>query len=84
MINKLHESTIAIDAMGGDVGLEVTVPAAIELFKQYPHLRIKLVGDEPAIEEQLQTCSPTTRKQISIHPVFHRQVTYHLFACGLQ
>ncbi|MCP3851409.1 MAG: phosphate acyltransferase PlsX [Gammaproteobacteria bacterium] len=66
MINKLHESTIAIDAMGGDVGLEVTVPAAIEVLKQYPHLRIKLVGDKPAIEEQLHTCPSTTRKQISI------------------
>ncbi|MCW8931076.1 MAG: phosphate acyltransferase PlsX [Gammaproteobacteria bacterium] len=66
MINNLHNSKIAIDAMGGDVGLDVTVPAAIEILKKYSQLHIILVGDEVAIDEQLKNCSDTIRKQITV------------------
>lgn len=38
--------TIAIDAMGGDVGAAVTVPASLECLVQNPDLTIILVGDE--------------------------------------
>lgn len=67
MISNLHNSTIAVDAMGGDVGLGVTIPAAINILKKYSHLNIILVGDEAAIEEQLQACAESIRKQITVH-----------------
>lgn len=39
--------TIALDAMSGDYGPRVVVPAAIQALNSYPHLSILLVG-EPA------------------------------------
>ena len=36
--------TIAVDAMGGDHGPRVTVPAALAALKREPNLRIVLVG----------------------------------------
>ncbi len=43
--------TVAIDAMGGDFGPAVTVPAALELLKEIGHLSINLVGDEQILTE---------------------------------
>jgi glycerol-3-phosphate acyltransferase PlsX len=60
------KSTIAIDAMGGDVGLDVTIPAVMEIIKEFPQLNVILVGDQAAIEEKLQPCPATIRQQISI------------------
>lgn len=45
---------IALDAMGGDFGPSVIVPAALESLVQYPHLHLILVGNKGAIEEQLE------------------------------
>lgn len=42
-------SVIAIDAMGGDVGLDVTLPAAISSLQNTAHLSLLLVGDEAQI-----------------------------------
>ncbi len=67
MIDNLHNSTIAIDAMGGDVGLAVTVPAAIDILKKYARLNIVLVGDETAIQKQLESCPDAVRQQITVH-----------------
>ncbi len=44
---------IAIDAMGGDHGPEVTVPAALDCLRQYPRLQLILVGQEPVLRERL-------------------------------
>ncbi len=41
--------TIAIDAMGGDHGPAVCVPAALAMLEKNPHLRIILVGQEDRI-----------------------------------
>ncbi len=46
-------STIAIDAMGGDFGPQVTVPASIECLKANSDLKLILVGDEAVLNEQL-------------------------------
>lgn len=46
--------TLAIDAMGGDHGTAVTIPAAIAYLKQYPRDNIILVGDSDAIEGELR------------------------------
>lgn len=66
MINKLHNSTIAIDAMGGDVGLDVTVPAAINILQEFSRLSITLVGDETVIEKHLESCPDTVRQRITV------------------
>ncbi|HAZ61337.1 MAG TPA: phosphate acyltransferase PlsX [Gammaproteobacteria bacterium] len=41
--------TVAVDAMGGDHGPAVTVPAVIDCLTRYPDLSVVLVGDLPAI-----------------------------------
>ena len=48
---------IAIDAMGGDCGVTVTVPAAIQAVTTRPDLEIVLVGDRQQIDPQLQKIS---------------------------
>lgn len=45
--------TIAIDCMGGDVGLPVTVAAARQFAALHPDTRFLLTGDELAIRAQL-------------------------------
>jgi len=45
--------TIALDAMGGDRGAEVCVPAGITMLRQYPELHLILVGQPAAIEPHL-------------------------------
>ena len=45
--------TIAVDAMGGDHGPRVTVPAALDSAKKYPNLNLILVGDEVALRTEL-------------------------------
>ncbi|MDD3517430.1 MAG: phosphate acyltransferase PlsX [Chromatiales bacterium] len=46
--------TIALDAMGGDHGAEVVVPAAVKALDRYPDVHLILVGDEATIREYLQ------------------------------
>ncbi|MEO8224664.1 MAG: phosphate acyltransferase PlsX [Gammaproteobacteria bacterium] len=43
-------TTIAVDAMGGDAGAAVCVPASIEFVRRHPGVRILLVGQRHAIE----------------------------------
>lgn len=45
--------TIALDAMGGDHGPGVIVPAALDSAEKNPGLHLILVGDEPALKKQL-------------------------------
>jgi glycerol-3-phosphate acyltransferase PlsX len=44
---------IAIDSMGGDHGLPVTVPAALAFLARHPDSAVILVGNIPAIEARL-------------------------------
>lgn len=44
---------IAIDVMGGDEGLHVSLPAAVQSLQQNPSLFLHLVGDVTAIEQHL-------------------------------
>ena len=48
------EIRIAVDCMGGDVGLAVTVPAACAFARRYPDVRMLLAGDAAAIESGLK------------------------------
>ena len=44
---------IAVDAMGGDFGPPVTVPASVQALSFYPMLKILLIGDEEQIKAEL-------------------------------
>jgi glycerol-3-phosphate acyltransferase PlsX len=45
--------TISIDAMGGDHGPKVTIPASLDCLKNNPDLNLILVGDETVLKQQL-------------------------------
>jgi glycerol-3-phosphate acyltransferase PlsX len=45
--------TIALDAMGGDYGVSVAVPAALKMLRKQPTLEILLVGQPDAISYEL-------------------------------
>ena len=55
--------TIALDCMGGDHGVSVTVPAALEFLEQEPDVSIILVGLPEVIERELkhQRARPSDR-----------------------
>ena len=46
--------TLAVDAMGGDHGPSVTIPASINALSKYDQLHIILVGDQELIQTELQ------------------------------
>jgi glycerol-3-phosphate acyltransferase PlsX len=46
--------TIVVDAMGGDHGPSVTLPAALESLAQHQHLRLILVGDSEVLKARLR------------------------------
>lgn len=60
--------TLAVDAMGGDHGVGVTIPAALAYLKQYPGDSIVLVGIPDAIEAQLRESGASLSARLRIHP----------------
>ena len=46
--------TLAVDAMGGDAGLAVTIPGAVAFLKQQADVRLLMVGDEEQVRQALQ------------------------------
>ena len=59
--------TLAIDAMGGDHGASVTIPAAVEYLKQFPGDTIILVGIADAIESELRALGVQLNAHLRIH-----------------
>ena len=59
--------TVVIDAMGGDHGPHVTVPAALAALKADNQLNIVLVGLEDAIQAELKAHKATTSPRLRIH-----------------
>jgi glycerol-3-phosphate acyltransferase PlsX len=59
---------IAIDCMGGDAGLPVTIPAAVEFAQQFPDTRLLLVGLPDQIEAALAGQRRVPRDRIEIVP----------------
>ncbi|OYY54546.1 MAG: phosphate acyltransferase [Halothiobacillus sp. 28-55-5] len=49
------KAQIAIDMMGGDHGLPVTLAAAARFINERPHVTVLLVGDETLLRSQLAT-----------------------------
>jgi glycerol-3-phosphate acyltransferase PlsX len=58
--------TLAIDAMGGDHGVVVTVPAACDFLEKHADVNIALVGDTKAIEQVLNKFSKAPLDRIQI------------------
>ena len=59
-------ATIAIDAMGGDFGPEVVIPAAARVIRGHKTIRIILVGDETKIRQCLNENNIALNNQIEI------------------
>jgi len=59
--------TVAIDAMGGDHGPHVTIPAVLKALKDDDQLNIVLVGLSDAIEAELKAHKATTNTRLRIH-----------------
>ena len=60
--------TLAIDAMGGDHGTTVTIPAALEYLKQSPSDTIVLVGIPDVIEKELRALAVQPGENLRVHP----------------
>ncbi len=57
---------IAIDCMGGDHGLSVTIPAALAFLAGAPDASLLLVGRSEAIEQAIARVAPAERSRIEI------------------
>jgi phosphate acyltransferase len=64
----MMDITIVIDAMGGDHGPHVTVPAALNALKEDNQLNIVLVGLQDAIVAELKALKASTSPRLRIHP----------------
>ncbi|PKM13151.1 MAG: phosphate acyltransferase [Gammaproteobacteria bacterium HGW-Gammaproteobacteria-3] len=58
--------TLSIDAMGGDHGPAVTIPASLACLKSNPDLKLILVGDEAVLNERLSEALVTFNGRLSI------------------
>ena len=57
--------TLAVDAMGGDAGLAVTIPGALLFLRQQTDVRLLMVGDEVQVRQALEAANaPMDRIQI--------------------
>jgi len=59
-------TTLSIDAMGGDHGVLATVPASMEILKDFPKVNLILVGDQKKIENVLNRYKEH-RNRLQIH-----------------
>lgn len=60
--------TIAVDAMGGDHGPSVTVPAAISALSRFSALQLILVGDDAVLRAALRACGQDVSDRLRIQP----------------
>lgn len=59
---------LAIDAMSGDHGIEVAVPAALRVLAEQPELRLILVGDGQALADALRQRGALATARLQIEP----------------
>jgi glycerol-3-phosphate acyltransferase PlsX len=60
--------TVAVDAMGGDYGPSVTIPASLDFLEETPDARVILVGLKAPLEQVLAKSRPAARERVTIHP----------------
>ncbi len=58
--------TVALDAMGGDHGPTVVVPAAFRVLAEQPELHLIRVGNQSVLEAELARHSSTDAKRVSV------------------
>ena len=58
--------TLALDAMGGDFGPRITVPATLQALRLNPLLKVILVGDQAQIDEYLISAESEIKSRIEI------------------
>jgi glycerol-3-phosphate acyltransferase PlsX len=58
--------TIAVDAMGGDHGPSVTVPASLAFLEEHADARVVLVGLEPALAEALAKSRSPAKDRLNV------------------
>ena len=62
----MKDVTISLDAMSGDQGPSIAVPAALNILKIYPSLRLILVGDQAVLAEKLNEYNVKPSKRLII------------------
>lgn len=65
-------TTIALDAMGGDFGPSVVVPAALECIEKNPALRLILVGDQDSLAQHLGNAEARFGDRLTVHHASER------------
>ncbi|MDD4914266.1 MAG: phosphate acyltransferase PlsX [Methylococcales bacterium] len=58
--------TLSIDAMGGDFGPQVTVPASLACLRTNPGLKLIMVGDQAILSSMLSSAMSEFKNRISI------------------
>ena len=61
-------ATIALDAMGGDFGPEVVIPAAVHVVKKSRDIHIILVGDETRLRDFAKDHDINLDEHFEIYP----------------
>ena len=59
--------TVALDAMGGDHGPPVIIPAALSVLQGHPGVQLILVGDETILSARIKSLGIATPERLSIH-----------------
>jgi len=59
-------STLSIDAMGGDFGPQVTIPASLSCLRKNPRLNLIMVGDQTILQEMLASALQEFPGRLSI------------------
>lgn len=59
-------STLSIDAMGGDFGPQVTIPASLACLRKNPQLNLIMVGDQAVLNDMLSEALLEFKGRISI------------------
>lgn len=59
--------TIALDAMGGDHGPDVVVPAALEVLRRHDNVSLVLVGQDEVLERCLKKHGARLNERLRIH-----------------
>ena len=60
--------TIALDAMGGDHGVGVTVPAALSVLDDHPELTLILVGQPDVVGAELRRRRAPESDRLRLQP----------------
>src|SRR5689334_7290692 len=60
--------TIALDAMGGDHGPHVTIPAAAHFLERHPEAKIVLVGQPPVLEAEMRAAGLHAGERVRVQP----------------